>query len=108
MPTDGRLDARLGQSLRILDRDVLDTAIAVMDMAAAMNGTPLMKRLFQSIEYEPGVRRSTHPPSDNPGGEGVDDEGHVDEALPGGDIGEVLNPQPVRRMSLELAVHAVQ
>ena len=36
------------------------------------------------------------PPADDPSGEGVDDEGHVDEALPGRDVGEVRQPERVR------------
>lgn len=52
--SDGRLDACLGQSLRILDRHVLNAPVRVVNQAAAMNGTLLMKRLFQSIEDEPG------------------------------------------------------
>src|SRR5690606_18507499 len=39
---------------------------------------------------------------------GVDHEGHIDETLPGGDVGEIRNPEPVGRGSLELSVHAVQ
>ena len=54
------------------------------------------------------MRRPAHPPADNPAGEGVDDEGHIDEALPGGHIGEIRNPEPVRRRSLELAVHPIE
>lgn len=73
-----------------------------------MNGTPLMKCLFQSIEDEPGMRRPAHPPADDAAREYVDDEGHIDETLPGGDIGEIRNPEPVRRGSLELAVHPVE
>lgn len=50
-----------------------------------MNGTPLMKGLLQGIEDEPGMRRPAHPPADDAAGEGVDDERHVDETLPGGE-----------------------
>jgi hypothetical protein len=70
--------------------------------AALMNG------LFQGIEDEPGMRRAADPPADDAAGEGVDDEGDVDEALPGRDIGEIAHPQHVRRRHLELAVHLVQ
>lgn len=57
--SDGRLDACLGQPLRILDRHVLSAPVRVVNQAAAMNGTPLMKRLFQSIEDEPGTAALT-------------------------------------------------
>jgi hypothetical protein len=39
---------------------------------------------------------------------GVDDERHVDEARPGGDVGKVRDPQQVRARRPELAVDAVQ
>lgn len=73
-----------------------------------MNETPLMKRLLQGIGDELGMRRPAHPPLDNPAREDVDDEGYVDETLPGCDIGEIRNPQPVRRGSLEVAVHPIE
>jgi len=46
--------------------------------------------------------------SDNPPGVCNNDESDVDEALPGGHVGEIRNPEPVRRGSLELAVHPVE
>jgi len=106
--SDGGLDACLGQSLGIFDREVLDAAIAVVDETAAMNGTPIMERLLQRVEDEACMRRPAHPPADDAAGEGVDDEGHVNETLPCGDVGEIRNPQPVRRGSLELAVHPIE
>lgn len=41
------------------------------------------------------MRRPARPPSNDARSEEVDDKGDVDQALPGGDIGEVRNPQPV-------------
>lgn len=49
-----------------------------------------------------------HPPAHNPTCEGVDDEGHIDKALPTGQVCKVRNPEPVRRRSLELAVHPIE
>lgn len=48
------------------------------------------------------------PPTDNAACKGIDDEGHVDEALPGRHVGEIGEPQHVRRGSKELPVHAVK
>ena len=48
------------------------------------------------------------PPADDTPGVGVDDEGDVDEARPGRDIGEVRDPQRVRPRRLELAIDVVQ
>jgi hypothetical protein len=58
--------------------------------------TPVIECLFESIENEAGFGRSRRPPADDPPGKDVDDEGDVDEALPGGDVGEVRQPQCVR------------
>ena len=63
-----------------------------------------MQRLLQRVEHEAGVGRALTPPADDPPGEGVDDEGDVDEAGPGRDIGEVGHPQRVRPRRLELPV----
>ncbi|MET3759415.1 hypothetical protein ABID08_006806 [Rhizobium binae] len=54
-----------------------------------MNGTPIMKCLFESIEDKPGMCRSAYAPTDDAPSESVDHEGHVNEALPGSDIGEI-------------------
>jgi hypothetical protein len=54
-----------------------------MDEAAAAQRAPVVQRLFQGVEDEAGMRRPRHPPADNTAGESVDDEGDVDEALPG-------------------------
>jgi hypothetical protein len=43
-----------------------------------------------------------------PAGEHVDGEGGVDSAGPGGDVGEVRDPQPVRRAGRELAFDQVR
>ncbi len=87
--SDRRLDPCLSQSLRIPDRHVLNAPVRVMHEAAAMNGTPIMKCLLQGIEDKPGMCRPAHPPTDDTAREGVYDKGHIDEALPGGDIGEI-------------------
>ena len=105
---DRRLDAGLGQALGVLDRDVLAAAIAVVDEPAAMDRPPIMQSLLQRIEHEARMRRARHPPADDPAGIGIDDEGDVDEAGPGRDIGEVGDPQHVRPRRLELAVDVVQ
>ena len=67
-----------------------------MDEAAAGEGPALVQRLLQGIEHEVGAGRARHPPADDPAGEDIDHEGHVDEARPGRDVGEVRDPQHVR------------
>lgn len=60
-----------------------------------MSEASIMKRLIQGIENEPGMCCSAHPPAHDATGEGVDDKGHVNEALPGCDVGKIRNPKPV-------------
>ena len=86
-----------------------------------MNWTPIMKCLFQSIENEGRMRRPADTPADDTPGKCVDERaiegaigsspmasGDIDKALPGGHVGEVRNPEPVRRQCLELTVYAVE
>ena len=58
-------------------------AIAVVDEAAALGRPAIMERLLQSVEDEAGLSGAGDQPTDNPAGERVDDEGDVDETLPG-------------------------
>ncbi len=80
----------------------------MVDQAAALNGTALVQGLLQRIQHEAGMGRAADPPADDAPGEGVDDEGHVDEAPPGGDVGEVRHPQRVRARCPELPVDPVE
>lgn len=48
------------------------------------------------------------PPANDATSEGVDDEDHVDETLPSGDIGEIRKPQPVGCRGFEVAVHPIK
>lgn len=57
-----------------------------------MNGTPIMKCLLKGIEDKACMCRPARPPANDATSEDVDHEGHVDETLPGGDIGKVRNP----------------
>ena len=54
------------------------------------------------------MSRAAHTPTDNAAGIGVDNEGDINKALPGCDVGEVGDPKPVRRRDLELAVDLVE
>jgi hypothetical protein len=103
---DRGFDPGFGQALGVANGQILRSAVRMMDQPRS--GLPLMNGLFQGIEHEPGMGRAADPPADDAAGEGVDDEGHVDEALPGRDIGEVADPEHVRRGHAELTVHLVQ
>jgi hypothetical protein len=68
-----------------------------MNETAALDGPAIVERLLQRVEDEAGLGGAGDPPADDPAGEGVDDEGDVDEALPRRDIGEILSANSGRR-----------
>jgi hypothetical protein len=77
---------------RVLRRPLesaLAASIAMVHEPAAMDGPPIMERLFQCVQHEARMRRPAHPPANDPAGIGVDDESHVNETGPGRDVGEV-------------------
>ena len=61
---DRGLDACLGKPLGILDREILHTAIAVVDQTAASDWAALMQRLLQRIQHEAGVSRTGDAPAE--------------------------------------------
>ena len=71
------------------------------------DGPAIVERLLQGVEDEAGLGGAGHPPADDPAGERVDHEGHVDEALPRRDVGEIRHPQGIRTRRLELPVYLV-
>jgi hypothetical protein len=105
--TDGWLNARFGEAFGILDRDVLAAAIGVVDETAAMRRSTIMKGLLERIEDEAGMGRAACPPPDDPPCERVDDERDIHEPRPGGDIGEVRDPEHVGRWCAELPVDVI-
>ena len=48
-----------------------------------------MKCLVEGIEHKARMGSPARPPTDDTACEGINDEGHVNEALPGRDIGEI-------------------
>lgn len=60
---DRRLDAGLGEALGVLDRQVLRSAVAVVDQAAPMGRTAIVERLFKRIQDEACVRRPAGAPA---------------------------------------------
>ena len=83
------------EDLRPADADVLRPPVAMMDEAVGRPaGTP---GLLQGVEDERRRRVSADPPADDAPVEEADDEGHTDHAGPGRDVGEVRDPEHVRR-----------
>jgi hypothetical protein len=52
----------------------LDTAVGVVDKPAAMDRSPIMKCLVESIEHKARMGSRARPPADIAVGEGVDHE----------------------------------
>src|SRR3954453_13262624 len=105
---DRRLDPCLGQPLSILDRDVLHTAITVVDEAAAPDGPALVQGLLQRVQHEAGVSRAGDTPADDAPCKDVDEEGDIDETGPRRDVGKVGHPQGVRTRCFELPIDAIE
>ena len=63
------------------EKTCVERACRCGEQGADMSGTAIMKLLLQGLKNEPGMCCSAHPPTQNAAGEGVDDNGHVDEAL---------------------------
>jgi len=82
--------------------------IRMVDEPAAAHRPPIKQDLFERIEGEAGMGGPARPPADNSPGIGVDDEGDMDQAGPGGDIGEDGDPQPVWRRGMEPAIDLVE
>ena len=79
-----------------------------MNEAAAAGGPSIMERLFEGVQNEVRVRRPAGSPADDPSSIGVDDEGDIDEAGPGRDVGEVRDPERIRPWRMELPVDMIQ
>lgn len=62
-------------------------------------------RLLQRIQHEVSAHGCADPPADDPAGKDVDDEGDIDKTLPGGDVGEVGDPELVWAICLEGTMH---
>ena len=104
---DRRGDFRLCQAFSVLDRQILRSAIRVVHQLI-LCGPTLMNGLIQSIEDKFSSGRATDTPPNDAASKDIDDEGHIDTALPCRDVGEVADPEHVWRWRMELSVHLVQ
>ena len=69
---------------------------------------PGVEGLLERIEGKIGAQRARHTPPNDPPGKDINDEGRVDEAAPGGDVGEVGHPQLVGTRRHKLAVDQIR
>ncbi len=105
---DGGFDARFSKAPGVSDAHVLRSAVGVADKTAACEGVALMQSLLQGIEDEVRPRRARHALAHDPASENIDDESRIDEAAPGSDVGQTVNPKPVQALRLELPVDPVE
>ena len=91
LATHRRFDASFLQAFAVFYRHVLRAPIAMVDQFVPF-GLTRVQRLLQCVEHEVGPHRAAAPPADDAPSEDVDDEGHVDKALPGRDVGEIADP----------------
>src|SRR5215211_3232000 len=59
-------------------------------------------RHLQGVHDELGTQVSSHRPADHPPAADIKDEGQVDEALSGADVGYIRNPEPVQHLRGEV------
>ena len=75
-------------------RDVLAALVGVMDQPGA--GRRRASAICEGVDDELGAHVIGHRPADDPAGEDVLDGGEVEPALPGAQVGDVGDPEPVR------------
>lgn len=86
----------------------LRPVVAVVNEPTAADRMPIVQSLFESIEDEASFGRTGNPPANDATSESIGDEGDIDEALPGGDVGKIREPECVRPQRLELAFYPVE
>ena len=74
----------------------LHAPIAVMHQRLRRDDGAIVERLLQRIEGQVAAQRGRRPPADDPPREHVDDERHVHEPAPRGDVRQIGDPQLVR------------
>ena len=74
----------------------------MMDQGIVALRLPGVERLFQGIEHEVRVHGTADPPAHDAPGKHINDEGDIEPALPGRDVGEVRHPELVGTIRLEL------
>jgi len=106
--TDRRLNAGLSQTFAIADTDVLRAPVRMVDQRAIVLRPSGIQRLLQCIEHEVRGHGRAHAPTHDAPSVDVDDEGHVQPALPGRDVSEVRDPELVGAICAELPVDAIE
>ena len=81
--THRRFDAGLCQTLRVANRNALDTAVGMVDQPSTfLSGPARVERLLQCVQHEVRASRDRNAPANDVAGEHIDNERDIDEALP--------------------------
>src|SRR5690606_12652427 len=72
----------LSETLRITNRDVLTTPIAMMDEAVRVAWLSGVECLLQGIEHEVRFHTVAHTPADDTSRKDIDNEGYIEPSLP--------------------------
>ena len=78
--------------------------IGVVDHAV---GATLPERHVEGVEHELRAQVVSHGPADHAAAEGIQHDGEVQEPRPGGDVGDVRNPEPIGCVGGEVALNQV-
>jgi len=85
----------------------LGAAIGVGHELEVGAGLALTERHPQGVQHQVGAHVGGELPADDLTREGVDHEGGERRTLPGAQVGEVADPEPVRRLGAEVALDEV-
>ena len=97
--------ARVTAAVTELDRGVLRTLVGVMDHA---RGPPRQKRHVQSVKHQLRGERGGHRPADDAATVRIEHDSKIEKAGPGRNVGDVGDPQPIRRFRREIALDQVR
>jgi hypothetical protein len=99
---DRWLGARLRQALRVTNREILTTSIAMVYHSFGHGARP--QRLLECIQDQVRLHRAGDAPADDTTREHIDDECRVDKPSPGRDICEIGDPELIGSDRDELAL----
>jgi hypothetical protein len=102
------LDPRFEPAFGVADRDILYTAVAVVNESSLAGRLASVQGLLQGIAHDVGSGRARNRPADHDAGEDVDDEGDINKALPGANVGDVADPQGMGPSRRDLAIDPIE
>ena len=104
--TDRCIDTGLQQSLGVVNRQILRTAVRMVHQSRRLTSCP--QCLFKCVEHELCSHRPGRSPTDNATDADVEHKGRVHEACPRRDIGEIRNPERARTLGDKRALDPIR